>query len=299
MARNTRNTRNNPPESSTDRERETGTTVTPAPRACAVCGTAIRFDAGFGWAHYGLMPPTTRPHKAEQDRETGAAGPSGRVSDTELARRLALMQSAIASDPTLGGLLTDPIVTPDGVSGTIPERLESLRAAIEAESISYGEIAELQDLAEHIDPSDVLLLEWAGVPEPLDERATFFAERRGEYIAADLLAEIRDVTDLPVIVEQTGGNVATIYIGGPYADGAHLLAMGPGRFDWSDPSLSIFYRDDLSIGPDTDDMTDAIEIDGDLLKIGPAVLTLLHESQHAETGTYVAGCPTCDAESFR
>jgi len=47
----------------------------------------------------------------------------------------------------------------------INERLEYLRGEIEAERISYGEIAELQDLAEHIDPSDVLLLEWAGVPE--------------------------------------------------------------------------------------------------------------------------------------
>jgi len=44
-------------------------------------------------------------------------------------------------------------------------RLEYLRGQIRAESISYGEIAELQGLAEHIDPSDVELLQWAGVPE--------------------------------------------------------------------------------------------------------------------------------------
>ena len=47
----------------------------------------------------------------------------------------------------------------------IKERLEYLRKEIEAERISYGEIFELQSLAKHIDPSDVLLLEWAGVPE--------------------------------------------------------------------------------------------------------------------------------------
>jgi len=47
----------------------------------------------------------------------------------------------------------------------IQDRLASLRAAIEAENISYGEISELQDLAPHIDPGDVLLLQWAGVPE--------------------------------------------------------------------------------------------------------------------------------------
>ena len=45
------------------------------------------------------------------------------------------------------------------------ERLEYLRGEIIAERISYGEILELQDLAEYIDPDDTLLLEWAGVPE--------------------------------------------------------------------------------------------------------------------------------------
>ena len=44
-------------------------------------------------------------------------------------------------------------------------RLEYLRGEIEAERISYSGIAELEGLAEHIDPGDILLLEWAGVPE--------------------------------------------------------------------------------------------------------------------------------------
>lgn len=47
------------------------------------------------------------------------------------------------------------------------ERLEYLRGEINAERISYGEIAELQSLAEWIEPGDVQLLEWAGVPEVL------------------------------------------------------------------------------------------------------------------------------------
>ena len=47
----------------------------------------------------------------------------------------------------------------------IRNRLEYLRGEINAERISYGEIAELQDLAKFIDPGDVLLLEWGGVPE--------------------------------------------------------------------------------------------------------------------------------------
>lgn len=44
-------------------------------------------------------------------------------------------------------------------------RLEELRRAIRDENISYGEIAELQDLIPYIEKDDVELLEWAGVPE--------------------------------------------------------------------------------------------------------------------------------------
>ena len=53
------------------------------------------------------------------------------------------------------------------MKNTVKERLEYLRGEIEAERISYGEIAELQSLTKHIDPGDMLLLEWAGVPEKL------------------------------------------------------------------------------------------------------------------------------------
>jgi len=51
----------------------------------------------------------------------------------------------------------------------IKERLEYLRHEILAERISYGEIAELQFLADHIEPDDVLLLQWAGVDENKEE----------------------------------------------------------------------------------------------------------------------------------
>jgi hypothetical protein len=44
-------------------------------------------------------------------------------------------------------------------------RLEYLRQQIRQENISYGEIAELQGLAEFIDPADTELLQWAGVEE--------------------------------------------------------------------------------------------------------------------------------------
>ena len=46
-------------------------------------------------------------------------------------------------------------------------RLEYLRDQINSESISYGEIAELESLKEYIDSGDVQLLEWAGVPEAI------------------------------------------------------------------------------------------------------------------------------------
>jgi len=45
------------------------------------------------------------------------------------------------------------------------DRLEYLRGEIVAERISQDEILELQDLKRFIDPSDNLLLQWAGVPE--------------------------------------------------------------------------------------------------------------------------------------
>ena len=50
-------------------------------------------------------------------------------------------------------------------SEEIKKRLEYLRGEIQAERISYGEIAELQSLAQYIDAGDVELLEAVGVPE--------------------------------------------------------------------------------------------------------------------------------------
>lgn len=44
-------------------------------------------------------------------------------------------------------------------------RLEFLRGEIRAERISWGGIAELQELADYIEPGDVELAEWAGIDE--------------------------------------------------------------------------------------------------------------------------------------
>lgn len=57
---------------------------------------------------------------------------------------------------------------------TVAARLEYLRSQINAERISTGELIELQGMADQIDPGDVQLLEWAGVPEfPEDEEQPF------------------------------------------------------------------------------------------------------------------------------
>ena len=62
----------------------------------------------------------------------------------------------------------------------IKARLEYLRGEIKAERISYGELAELQSLAEHIDKDDILLREWAGIPEFIDTPYGDFTEKQLE-----------------------------------------------------------------------------------------------------------------------
>lgn len=81
----------------------------------------------------------------------------------------------------------------------IAARLEELRTAIHAECISYGELAELADLAEHIQPGDVELLEWAGVPE--------YPEGSSSPLRLDLTpTQIRAILDVigPVVADTTG-----------------------------------------------------------------------------------------------
>ena len=48
---------------------------------------------------------------------------------------------------------------------TIKKRLEEIRKSIKEESVSYGEIVELQTLKKYISKNDIELLQWAGVPE--------------------------------------------------------------------------------------------------------------------------------------
>lgn len=53
-------------------------------------------------------------------------------------------------------------------AAAIAARLEELRTELRAERISWSELAELQSLADHIDPADLELLEAAGMPEHPD-----------------------------------------------------------------------------------------------------------------------------------
>jgi hypothetical protein len=46
-------------------------------------------------------------------------------------------------------------------------RLQDIRESIKNESVSYGELTELEGLAKqgYVEKDDVLLMQWAGVPE--------------------------------------------------------------------------------------------------------------------------------------
>lgn len=65
------------------------------------------------------------------------------------------------------------------------ERLEELRGILRSESMSWGELYELQTLAEFIEPGDVELLEAAGVPEfPDDLEAEIVNRLDGDTLSA-------------------------------------------------------------------------------------------------------------------
>lgn len=72
------------------------------------------------------------------------------------------------------------------VPAEVTARLEEIRAALRAECVSYGELAELASLAQYIDAGDVELLEPAGVPESAAyvtraERARLLEAAGGEW----------------------------------------------------------------------------------------------------------------------
>lgn len=62
---------------------------------------------------------------------------------------------------------------------TPTHRLEQIRAAIRADNVSCGELADLQGLVDHIAPDDIELLEAAGVPESDPVTLSVTAPREG------------------------------------------------------------------------------------------------------------------------
>ena len=74
-----------------------------------------------------------------------------------------------------------------------------------------------------------------------------------EVTGDEVLAAIAEATNLPAIVEQTGGGCATIYVGLPDEDDRYPLVIGPGWFDGGWPSgKAMFDLRDLYVGPDDD-----------------------------------------------
>jgi hypothetical protein len=85
-----------------------------------------------------------------------------RMTLAEARRQLPFWTIAHFAVPKLVRV-TDLAVLP--LTEPASQRLEAIRASLRAGNISYGELAELQGLAAHIDPGDTELLEPAGVPE--------------------------------------------------------------------------------------------------------------------------------------
>lgn len=130
------------------------------------CETCERSDAGdyepAGWA---ILHMDDSPD-SESYAVTSAPGPLRRDRIKVLTHMTLDAARNLARQPRMGGRIvrvTDLAVMPG--EPTPAERLEAIRAALRAENISYGELAELQSLAAHIKPGDTELLEAAGVPE--------------------------------------------------------------------------------------------------------------------------------------
>jgi len=75
------------------------------------------------------------------------------------------------------------------------ERLEEIRESIQDESVSYGELVELQDLTEFIEDDDVELLEHAGVPEFVKDELIDLSDLEGEYNLDEMPAVIETIEE--------------------------------------------------------------------------------------------------------
>jgi hypothetical protein len=83
----------------------------------------------------------------------------------------------------------------------VKSSLAMFRRLIKKERMGYGDIAELQELAEYIPMGDVQLLEWAGIPE-YPEVDTAEVDRLTTIIESEILKFV----DLPEHELQTLGS---------------------------------------------------------------------------------------------
>lgn len=67
-------------------------------------------------------------------------------------------------------------------------------------------------------------------------------------VQADAILSALAEMDLAATVEQSGGGTATIYAGRDVS----AIAIGPGSYDWENPSASTFDYSELFVGPDDD-----------------------------------------------
>jgi hypothetical protein len=96
----------------------------------------------------------------ENLHKLGSKGDKG--TKEKLKSALLAHKSLITKYPEMG---YEKVNYAKGGEVAAKKRLEELREELRAERISYGELAELQELSEYIDKDDVELLEAAGVPE--------------------------------------------------------------------------------------------------------------------------------------
>jgi hypothetical protein len=91
-------------------------------------------------------------------------------------------------------IMADGGMMADGGEIEAKKRLEELREELRSETISYGELFELQSLVEYIDKDDVELLEAAGVPEFDDDEFKHggMMADGGEIEAKKRLEELRE-----------------------------------------------------------------------------------------------------------
>lgn len=62
--------------------------------------------------------------------------------------------------------------------------------------------------------------------------------------ARDIIEAVERDLDFAYQIAQTGGNTATIYVGGD-----DQVSIGPGHYNWGDPYKSEFDFGDLYVGP--------------------------------------------------